>query len=364
MTSVGVIIIGRNEGPRLATCLRSVARAGAEKASLVRIVEVVYVDSDSSDGSAELAASMGATVVKLDPSIPFTAARARNGGAELLLRHHGGAEGAAEEVEFLQFLDGDTELHPRWIAHAVDYLHHHPHVAVACGRRRERFPEASVYNLLADMEWDTPIGPAGEFGGDCLIRAAAFVHLGGYNEHFIAGEEPDLAARLRLDAGMGMAGPRIVRLNHEMTLHDLAMTRFSQWWRRTRRSGHALAQLAHTHGKAPLYFYRQQWRSTLFWTVVVPLGLAAMAIVLSPWALPLLPIAYAYLGVRIFLYRRRRGDDRDSASAYACYTMIGKFPQLLGMLTYYRNLWTRRTSTLIEYKAAPANPAPAAVGST
>ena len=34
-----------------------------------------------------------------------------------------------------------------------------------CGRRKERFPEASVYNLLADMEWNTPLGEADACGG-------------------------------------------------------------------------------------------------------------------------------------------------------------------------------------------------------
>ena len=31
-------------------------------------------------------------------------------------------------------------------------------VAVVCGRRRERLPEASVYNRLCDLEWDGPPG--------------------------------------------------------------------------------------------------------------------------------------------------------------------------------------------------------------
>jgi GT2 family glycosyltransferase len=346
MTSIGVIIIGRNEGPRLLTCLESI-RMGTERS----VVDIVYVDSNSTDDSVELA-NRHAHVITLDPKLPFTAARARNAGAETLLARH-------PEITYLQFLDGDTELDPTWLKHAATYLDHHPAIAVVCGRRRERAPEATVYNRLADMEWDTPIGPATEFGGDALLRAAAFQQLGGYSPHFIAGEEPEFAARLRL------AGHQIVRLNHEMTKHDLAMTSIVQWWRRNVRSGHALAQLAHTHGSAPLYLYRKQWRSTLFWTLGVPLLIFLLAL-FSAWALLLLPLAYATLAARILRYRLRRRDDRTSACIYAAFTTLGKFPQLVGMTTFYRNLWRKRQSTLIEYKPAvtAANPSPTAIGST
>jgi hypothetical protein len=209
------------------------------------------------------------------------------------------------------------------------------------------------------MEWDTPIGPAAEFGGDALLRAAVFQKMGGYSSHFIAGEEPEFAARLRL------AGHKIVRLNHEMTLHDLAMTSMMEWWKRTVRSGHALAQLAHTHGNAPLYLYRKQWRSTLFWTLAVPLAIFVLSL-LSPWALLLFPLGYATLAARVMRYRLRQGDDGHSAILYAVFTTLGKFPQLLGMTTFYRNLWRKRQSMLIEYKPAlsSGNPASAAIGNT
>ena len=71
MNHVGVVIIGRNEGERLRRCLTSVVGRG---------LTVVYVDSNSTDGSAGLARAMGADVVELDMSRPFTMGRGRNVG--------------------------------------------------------------------------------------------------------------------------------------------------------------------------------------------------------------------------------------------------------------------------------------------
>src|SRR5437870_4265879 len=110
MKAVGVIAIGRNEGERLRRCLASVIRGG---------IPVIYVDSNSTDASAELARSMGAHVVELDLSAPFSAARARNAGFEQLMRIDPG-------VRLVQFVDGDCEVLPGWIERAAKELDDNP----------------------------------------------------------------------------------------------------------------------------------------------------------------------------------------------------------------------------------------------
>ncbi len=67
LPDVGVVVIGRNEGERLVRSLESVVGKAAA---------VVYVDSASSDQSVANARRIGADVVELDRSEPFTAARA------------------------------------------------------------------------------------------------------------------------------------------------------------------------------------------------------------------------------------------------------------------------------------------------
>ncbi len=226
---IGVVVIGRNEGERLRACLQAIPFGDCA---------VVYVDSGSTDGSLELARRFGAHGVALDMARPFTAARARNAGVAALLR-------AAPDVEFVQFLDGDCELARAWLASGLAFLQQHPRVAVVSGRVRERDPQRSVFNRLCDWEWDTPVGEASECGGNALMRLAAFRAAGGFRDELIAGEEPELCVRLR------RAGWKVHRIAGEMVLHDAAMTRFAQWWRRTTRSGHAFAEGAWLHGLQP-----------------------------------------------------------------------------------------------------------------
>lgn len=135
-TGVGVVVIGRNEGLRLERCLASLGGA-AQK--------VIYVDSGSTDGSVQMARRLGVEVVELDMSIPFTAARARNEGFACVQR-------LLPAMRYVQFVDGDCEVVGGWLPRAQAFLDAQPEVAVVCGRRRERFPQRSIYNLLCDLE--------------------------------------------------------------------------------------------------------------------------------------------------------------------------------------------------------------------
>lgn len=319
---IGAVVIGRNEGARLIRCLDSV---------LGRVAHVVYVDSGSSDGSVDAARARGVTVVELDLDTPFTAARARNAGLEALL--------ALTHVDHVQFIDGDCELREGWIETAHAFLISADDVAVAFGRRRERFPEASVYNRLCDWEWDTPIGESGACGGDALMRVSALQEVDGFNPGLIAGEEPDLCVRLR------ERGWRIWRLDHEMTLHDAAMSRFGQWWKRTRRAGHAFAEGAAMHGAGPTGHWRRETRKALVWGAVLPAAILIAAIALGPVAL----LAVLIYPAQILRLAIREGLDR-TAWERALFLVLGKFPEALGALSYWRGRLLGRRRGLIEYK--------------
>lgn len=321
MSEIAAVVIGRNEGDRLIACLKSL---GPE------MVRVVYVDSGSTDGSPEAAATLGAEVVALDMAQPFTAARARNAGLEAL---------ADTPPDYVQFVDGDCVLQPGWIETARGFLDTHPEVAMACGRRREIHPEASVFNRLCDDEWNTPVGEARACGGDTLGRWSALDAVGGYNPTLIAGEEPDLCLRLRV------AGWKIWRLDAEMTAHDAAILRFGQWWKRVSRAGHAFAEGAWLHGKAHGHWVGET-RRLLVWGLGVPLATLLAVVLFGPWGLVVLglyPLQVARLA-------RSRGLRDRFSWEWAFFLTLGKIPEALGALRFYRSRLTARRSALIEYK--------------
>ena len=332
---VGLVAIGRNEGERLRQCLDSVVG---------KVERIVYVDSGSTDGSVELARSLGVDVVELDLSIPFTAARARNSGVAHLLQ-------ASPQTEFIQFVDSDCEVAQGWLDYALAQLDANPNVAVVCGRRRERFPEQSLYNRLCDIEWDTPIGEAKACGGDSMMRVAAFQQVEGFNSTLIAGEEPELCVRIRQN------GWKILRLDAEMTRHDAQMRRFGQWWKRMLRGGHAFAEGAWLHGQTPERHWVKESRSIWIWGLLVPLLALGMAWFTKGLSLLLLG-GYPLMAYRISRYMQQQGLPGKEAGLYGLFCMLAKFPQLQGQLQFHLNRLLGRRNVLVEYKkATPVNTA-------
>ena len=331
---IGIVVIGRNEGERLRRCLTSLGE-------LVRCT--VYVDSGSDDGSVAMARSFGAEVVELDTTIPFTAARARNEGLEALMRREGGAP------TYVQFVDGDCEVEPGWLARAAAELDARPELAVVFGRRRERHPEASRYNRLCDLEWDVPVGDVDSCGGDAMMRVAAVRGVGGYDPTLIAGEEPDLCFRLRSE-GFG-----IRRIDAPMTLHDANMHSWRQWWRRAMRWGYVLGEGVARRGRA--YPHRTSALSAIAWAVVVPV-LVIAAVVTLLWidrplvaGLVLMAAAAAYL--RLWWRVRRHAAmrwPRDAAGFYARWCVLSKWPEAQGLAVYGLRRLKGGKRRLIEYK--------------
>jgi glycosyltransferase involved in cell wall biosynthesis len=330
---VGLVAIGRNEGERLRRCLEVVAE---------RLEAIVYVDSGSSDGSVELARGLGVEVVELDLSSPFTAARARNAGCQRLTARW-------PQVTCVQFVDGDCELSPGWVEAARARLAAAPHLVAVAGRLRERFPRASLYNRLVDMEWNTPVGVVSACGGVAMFRLAALRAVQGFDAELICGEEPELCFRLRQRGGV------VERLDLDMALHDVAMTRFGQWWRRTTRAGWAIAEGAARYGHTRERYNVRRSRSAWAWGVLVPALSCALAFP-TAGIVPLLAlIGYLRLLARIFAVRRARGDTASDSLLYAGFTVMGKLPEAIGQARFWLARLRGRQGTLIEYKAAPAS---------
>ena len=329
LSKIGVVAIGRNEGERLERCLNS-----------LQGLPLVYVDSGSKDNSVAFARSVGAHCVELDMSRPFTAARARNTGFRALLDLH-------PDLQWVMFVDGDCEVQPDWLEKALTVANSDIKIAAVCGRRRERYPSSSIYNEMCDIEWNTPIGATSSCGGDAVYRVEVFQQVGGFDDSFIAGEEPELCFRIR------EKGYSIRRIDAEMTLHDAAMTRLGQWWKRTERSGHAylLNYLKHGHKNVERFQYRQI-RSILIWAGIYTAFVLATLLMRSPLPLFLLALLIASQAAKMTLAlpRIKAQYGKSATFRYSIFVMLGKIPQAIGIFRAYQNSRAGREHRLVEYK--------------
>jgi GT2 family glycosyltransferase len=321
----GVVVIGRNEGERLINCLQSFKSFS---------LPIVYVDSGSTDGSVIAAKALKAEVVNLDLSKPFTAARARNEGFARLMQ-------IAPSIKFVQFVDGDCEVVRTWLEAALKTFDGNDELAVVCGRRKERYPNKTFYNFMCDLEWNTPVGYAKACGGDALMRVEAFNAVEGFKPTLIAGEEPELCLRLRAQ------GWKIERIDADMTLHDAAMTRYSQWWKRTVRAGHAFAEGAYIHGAGHEQHWVKETKRAWVWAFFMPLFiLLAMRYNLYFGLLCLM--VYPWQVLRLARSNFRYGEL--VAFKLAVFSVLGKFAELQGQFSFHFNRIFKHKTQLIEYK--------------
>ena len=327
--SIGLVVIGRNEGQRLLLSLQSMQSSRCP---------IVYVDSGSSDNSVEIARPLVSCLHQLDPQTPFSAARARNEGFEQLMA-------LFPTLQFIQFVDGDCVICEGWLAAAAAAMQQDNKRAAIVGHLQELNPELSVYNRMCAMEWRSPAGDLtnfGALGGISMIRADVFKQLGGFKANVIAGEDSEFGVRLSL------AGYKVTKIDHLMAIHDANMTTFQQWWKRAVRGGHAIGQRSDLNGNTVAQDCVKERKSTLVWGVFLPILALFLLIFAGPWSLLIL-FAYVFLAAKVYFYRRKQGENSRDALTYAQYMPFVKMANGLGLLKFYVNK-TKHSYEIIEYK--------------
>ena len=332
---ISVVVIGRNEGRRLSACLKSIRAMNAGVFS----TEIIYVDSDSTDGSPEAAAAMGARVIRVKPERP-SAALGRNAGWR------------AARGQFILFLDGDTLLHPDFVKHALAQFQD-PRVAIVWGHRRELAPGQSLYVRVLDLDWIYPPGNSEFCGGDALVRRDTLALVDGFDQSLIAGEEPEMCRRIRAQ------DYRIVHIDAPMTRHDLAVNTFRAYWRRAFRAGHAYAEIAARFRASPDPLWQREAKRNLIhggMLLSVPLALLLCASLLSLPALLLALGLVSGLGLALLARTAKRcawkSDDALTCWLYAAHSHLQQVPILFGQLAQRLDARRGRARRLIEYKAS------------
>lgn len=335
--SVGVVVIGRNEAPRLERTLGALTGQPGP---------VLYVDSGSTDGSPEIAERAGVRLLRLTEG-PFSAARGRAAGMDRLISEQ-------PELRYVQFIDGDCVLAGGWLTEAAAFLDAHPDAAAVVGRLREENASSSMLVRLVEVEWDLPEGPTDVIGGISLMRVEALQRAGGWRPDLVAGEELDLSSRLRA------AGYTLHRLPCDMCRHDIGITRFGEFWKRSVRTGHSYAQLAFLHHATGPKRWLRRTLGHVFYGLLLPV--AGIVALLTSWPAALIVVVlYGLLVGRLAAWRLGRGDPVPVALSYAVVTAVCKVAAGIGVLKFLKSSLTGRRSSLIEYKA-PAGAPPAQGG--
>jgi len=327
---LSIVIIGRNEGERLDRCLEAVLALPPLNGAR----ELIYVDSGSTDGSSERAAQFGAKVLSIGSARPC-AAVARNIGWR------------SAKAPIVLFLDGDTILDGNFLTPALREFSD-DQVAVVFGNRREINPSGSIFNRVLDLEWMVGPGPIEFCGGDALMRRKVLEDVGGYDERLIAGEEPELCRRiLQLDY-------TIRHVDQLMTGHDLAILRFSQYWRRALRTGYAYAEVSERFKLTGQPLWREQARGNRIRGVtllaITAIGVAGALATRTFWPLLLALTIIAGLATRTAINSRWRSPDLITRLVFGFHSHFVQIPILLGQLRYFYHRSTGQTAQLIEYK--------------
>lgn len=301
-----VVIIGKNVQSTLNKLVDSVKSQTNSP--------IIYVDSESTDKSLEMAQKLNLITTSI--SKPLNAAKARNKGMTLA------------KSDLILFLDGDTELSPHFLAKALpSFLD--DKVAAVYGKRREKFPESTLFNFIVDYEWELS-DESGKMGGDVLARREAFEKVHGYNENLKAAEDTDLSHRL------SQAGYKIIFLDFPMTYHNINMTHLKTYWDRAKRTGYGYASVYNLHKKEPGEFWKREYYRSLIKGILLlflPLILLVIA-VLDPYLFLLITLIASLL-ILYKMARLKKGTFLERLS-YIIHSQLVHIPHLFGELEYLK----------------------------
>jgi cellulose synthase/poly-beta-1,6-N-acetylglucosamine synthase-like glycosyltransferase len=331
LPEIDCVVIGVNAEATLYRCLNSILECSYPR----QFLNIIYVDGGSHDGSISIAESLpGVHTVRLNLDFPSPG----------LGRNAGWKAGSAELV---QFLDSDTVLDKDWLRTAVTAFE--PDIAAVAGYREEMHPEHSVYNWIGSLEWNGKPGDADSFGGDVMIRRQVLEDSGGYDEQLVGGEDPELSLRIR------SAGWRLKQLDSNMTLHDLAMTRFSQYWKRAYRSGYGFAAVIDKYSSTGMPFWQKEFHRIVvrgggFWVLSL---LSVLLILLFPVKLQIVSAAVIFESAALFLllyprffrvsyFMRDKQLERKQARVYAWHCSLVVLPDILGVARFYLGKFCNR----------------------
>ncbi|MBL8888597.1 MAG: glycosyltransferase [Planctomycetaceae bacterium] len=208
-----VVLIGRNEEQFIGGAIESVLAAKSRIPGL----EVIFVDSASTDRSIEVAQQHPIRILQLRKNWPLCVAAGRYIG---YLHSHG---------KYIFFQDGDSNVNADWLVEAVEFMESHPEFGGIAGVLDEEYVDAAgvhsggVPNVF-QQDLSKDIIEIKHLGGIALYRREAMVVAGPVNPHLPTAEDHELCMRIR-NAGYKLArikGRMAVKFTeNRQTLHEI-----------------------------------------------------------------------------------------------------------------------------------------------
>lgn len=314
--ATAVVVIGRNESARLDRCFASV-RAVDYPSDLM---ELIYVDSGSSDNSVDIARRWGARVVQLtDP--PFSAARGREAGWR------------TTTAPFIFFLDGDCVIEPRFFRRAIEAFADEQ-VGIVWGRLSERSVAKSWFSEMLALRYvGLPCGNGALMGGNHMNRRSVLEEVDGFDLTWESMENADLGRRVR-DRGY-----MVIRIDEAMAEHDCCVKGWRAFLRRGFRFGYGDSRyLSRLPQELPRYRSYQDlgWRLTATFCF---LGALTVSLVVSLLHLQMGVILGACLFLTLILARawnsRGKTPSWSKRLQYGLYAQLLCAPVIAGHITYW-----------------------------
>lgn len=181
-----VVIIGRNEEQFIGKAIESVLKVE----SRIDGLEVIFVDSASTDRSVEIAMQYPIRIVQLRKEWPLCVAAGRYTG----YRHSRG--------EYVFFQDGDSEAEADWLVKALTFMDAHPEYGGVAGVLDEVYLDSRGTPCGGDpnvfrQDLNQPVCDIKHLGGIALYRRRAMEIAGPVNPHLPTAEDHELCMRLR-----------------------------------------------------------------------------------------------------------------------------------------------------------------------
>ena len=328
--TLSVLVPVRNGGEGLRLCLEALL-AGDRRPD-----ELIVIDDGSTDGSGELAARLGARLLRRDGG-PGGAAHVRNLGAR------------AATGDLLVFFDADVVAHPDTLALMAAEFTQDPELAALFGSYDDH-PPGTLVSRYKNLSHHFVHQHAGRdthnFWTGCgAVRRAVFLELEGFDERYGGAsiEDIDLGWRMRR-AGYrirlcpAIQGTHLKQWTFRRLVHSDIFDRAVPWTQLIVRESFLPTDLNLNR--------RSRWSAVLAWATVI----ALVAGVWQPWALAAAGaclLGLAVLNAPFYRFLARRGGPGFALAGFFLHTL------------YY--LYSSATFTLVA-AAARLRGGPPAVG--